>query len=468
MSLAMGFGDYKSFVEKVEVNMASYATSSSEAVRLDGTKAIEIYDSIPLDDRQQARLRFRTPFQHDRDSILYSSFFAPLAQKTQLLTTNASILRTRLTHTLVVNQIAQSIARGLGLNEDLVEAIALGHDIGHTPFGHAGERGINQWLRKKLGRIPIQYDLTLKRPSYPALEKAFLISKKEDLSALLGQKEGRAGLFMHGKQSFKRLVFFEKLELTKQVLFGVWRHSRKPQIPDHQFQWEISFDNKKYSLSGADNTFEAEVVRVADDIAWVTHDIEDAIRVRIIDNEDVQNEVVGEVGPSRVYVPDILGHRGAWITAFVFETIRHNSNKKLEKSALIKGEQSIDLSSPYEETLTRLKELVYKNIRQNDEAKRADSMAEKVIEELCDHYAGKTPRDLIEGIKIIRGQRGGTDADFPFTDDDTLKKEWAEPHTRLAFVCDFVSALTDREAHILHQKYYSPSYQMRTPFFGSI
>ena len=465
MPIGMSFEDYKSFVQSVEKYLAPYATSSFEAIRLDGTKSIEIYNSIPPDEHQQARLRFRTPFQHDRDSILYSSFFAPLAQKTQLLTANASILRTRLTHTLIVNQMAISIARGLRLNEDLVEAIALGHDIGHTPFGHAGERGINRWLQKKVGRITTTLGLNSGRPGSPNLEKAFLISKKEDLTALLRNKDGREGLFMHGKQSFKKLVFFEELELTKQVLFGIWRHSRKPQVPDHQFEWEISFKDKIYSLSATCNTFEAEVVRIADDIAWVTHDIEDAIRVGIIKDEDVQNQAVADVGPNHVYVPDILGHRGAWINAFVFETIKHNLDKGLSKEALLKGEQRLDLSPPYEETLTRLRELVYKNILRNGEAKRADDAAEKVIEELCDHYhACKDAKDLIEDIKLIRNQRGGARKDFPFTDDKTLKNLWKEPHTGLAFICDFVSSLTDREALKLHEKYYSPIYQIRIPF----
>jgi dGTPase len=445
------------FVKHVESGLASCAAFSEEAERWNGEKAMDCYnESLP--GPYLHRLRFRTPYQHDRDSILYSSFFAPLAHKTQLIVgTNASILRTRLTHTLIVAQIGKSIARGLRLNEDLVEAMALGHDIGHTPFAHAGERGLNKWLKEVLGRTmmsSMRRQRTLTDEPMPlALDEEFVLGKNEEPVELLA----KGSLFMHGRQSLKKLEDFEKCNLTKQVLFGILRHSRHPSFPDEEFRL-IRGDrclDSKYA------TFESDVLKLADDIAWVSHDIEDARRASILGDNDIEGLVVDQVGTDNIHIHDALGSRSSWLTTFIYEAITYNSQRELAKDKLEKGEQHLELSAPYEKVLDSLKSFVVERILNHPEAQRADAMAERVVQELCRYYDTTDPRNLLVDLKQIRKARGGDPIDFPFHDEKSIRDCWKEPQIRAVRICDFVSALTDAESTELHERHFSPKFQLR-------
>ncbi len=186
----------------------------------------------------------RTVFQHDRDRILHSKSFRRLKYKTQVfLAPEGDHYRTRLTHTLEVSQVARTIARALSLNEDLTEAIALGHDLGHTPFGHAGERVLNELV---------------------------------------------PGGFQHVKQSLRVVDLLEKdgqgLNLTFEVRDGICKHSKG--------QGGLLSPGPDSSAV----TLEGQVVRLADIIAYVSHDLDDAIRGGIIAAEDVPKEISGVVG----------------------------------------------------------------------------------------------------------------------------------------------------------------------------
>ena len=194
--------------------------------------------------RAEAPHAFRTAFQRDRDRILHSKSFRRLKHKTQVfLAPFGDHYRTRLTHTLEVSVIARTIARALRLNEDLTEAIALGHDLGHTPFGHSGE---------------------------------------ETLSKLL------PGGFSHYAQSLRvveKLEYEGKgLNLTFEVRDGISRHSKG--------RGKI-LDRKKEDLPA---TLEGQVVRVSDVIGYVNHDIDDAIRAGIIKDADLPRHLVGILG----------------------------------------------------------------------------------------------------------------------------------------------------------------------------
>ncbi|MDO4987991.1 MAG: deoxyguanosinetriphosphate triphosphohydrolase [Synergistes sp.] len=176
----------------------------------------------------------RTCFQRDRDRIIHCKSFRRLKHKTQvLLLPEGDHYRTRLTHTLEVSQIARSISRALRLNEDLTEAIALGHDLGHTPFGHMGERVLNK------------------------------LAKEHELSG-----------FHHAAQSLRVVDHLEKdgagLNLTWEVRMGILQHS-KGQVDVHS----------GYNLANP-STMEAWVVRVSDSLAYINHDIDDAIRAGFI------------------------------------------------------------------------------------------------------------------------------------------------------------------------------------------
>ena len=185
-------------------------------------------------DRPEESCPMRTEFQRDRDRIMHSKAFRRLKNKTQVfLAPQGDHYRTRMTHTLDVMQIARSIARVLRLNEDLTEAIALGHDLGHTPFGHAGER---------------------------------------TLSRLSG------GKFRHNEQSVRVCEVIEKdgrgLNLTKEVKDGILNHRS----------------------GGKPSTLEGKVVMFADKIAYVNHDIDDAIRAGVLKEGDLPKEYISVVG----------------------------------------------------------------------------------------------------------------------------------------------------------------------------
>jgi len=179
----------------------------------------------------------RPCFQHDRDRIIHSKAFRRLKHKTQVfLAPGGDHYRTRLTHTLEVSQIARTVAKSLFLNEDLTEAIALGHDLGHTPFGHAGEDVLNRIV---------------------------------------------PGGFRHPEQSLRVVDDLEKLNLTHEVRDGILKHSKRrgPILPD---------DTRQLAA-----TREGQIVRIADSIAYLNHDLDDALRAQVISLAELQQEGSG-------------------------------------------------------------------------------------------------------------------------------------------------------------------------------
>ena len=194
----------------------------------------------------------RTPFQRDRDRIVHSKPFRRLMHKTQVFVSpEGDHYRTRLTHTLEATQVSRTVARALRLNEDLVEAIGLGHDLGHPPFGHIGEEVLDACLRERFG-----------------------------------------GSFRHNEHSV-RLV--EPLNVTEPVLDGILRHSGGTDLPA---------------------TLEGRIVRLVDRIAYINHDIDDALRAGIIARSDLPAEeiaVLGDGGSERIdtLVHDLVEHSEA-------------------------------------------------------------------------------------------------------------------------------------------------------------
>lgn len=187
--------------------------------------------------RAEEKCDLRTDFQRDRDRIIHCKAFRRLKHKTQVfLSPESDHYRTRLTHTLEVAQIARTVSRALRLNEDLTEAIALGHDLGHTPFGHAGERALNELLN---------------------------------------------GGFTHFEQSVRVCERLERngagLNLTAEVLDGILHHTRG--------EWA--------------HTLEGRVVRVCDRVAYINHDIDDAVRGGIITAEQLPREITEHLGATK-------------------------------------------------------------------------------------------------------------------------------------------------------------------------
>ncbi|WP_417803157.1 deoxyguanosinetriphosphate triphosphohydrolase [Thermophilibacter provencensis] len=241
----------------------------------------------------------RTCFQCDRDRILHSKSFRRLAHKTQVfLAPEGDHYRTRLIHTLEVSQVARSIARPLGLNEDLTEAIALGHDLGHTPFGHVGERALSHALARHRG-----------------------------------EPEGAGRLFAHNEQGARIVDLLERngrgLNLSREVVDGIRCHTGPRRA----------------------GTLEGRVVALADRIAYVCHDIDDAERAGMLRESDLPAESCERLGSSsseRIETMvhdvvsmssrsgDILMSEGVWgammsLRAFLFERLYSRGDAKWEE-----------------------------------------------------------------------------------------------------------------------------------------
>ncbi len=301
--------------------------------------------------REEPQCDIRPVFQRDRDRILHSKSFRRLKDKTQVfLTPDGDHYRTRLTHTLEVSQNARTIAKALRLNEDLVEAIALGHDLGHTPFGHAGERALNQVAPNG---------------------------------------------FVHSEQSVRTVDVLEKngagLNLTEEVRDG---------IRNHQTRREPA-------------TLEGKIVRLSDKIAYIHHDMDDAIRAGILTDADVPKSIGAVIGYT-------LGER---LDNFIHDLVTYSL-----------GKDDVSLSPPVAQAMKELREFMFENVYENPIAKSEESKAETLMITLYEYYMKNI--DLIPRHMLDLMDRDGT------------------PKEQI--VCDYVGAMTDRFAISKYEEIYIP------------
>ena len=290
--------------------------------------------------RDEAPCNLRTEFQRDRDRILHSKSFRRLKHKTQVfISPEGDHFRTRLTHTLEVAQIARTIARALNLNEDLTEAIALGHDLGHTPFGHAGEEILNEIV---------------------------------------------PGGFKHNEQSLRVVDYLEQgegLNLTEEVRDGILHHTG----------------------SGKPFTLEGQIVKVADRIAYINHDIDDAVRSGILSNVELPDKCIQVLGSD---------HRTR-INTMVVDMVNTSM-----------GQNEIRMSPVVWEATNSLRDFLFDNVYIGSMAKTEEKKAKRVIEELYVYYM-EQPEALPDTLKGSNSFR-----------DDSLSR----------VVCDYVAGMTDRFA----------------------
>ena len=301
----------------------------------------------------------RTVYQRDRDRIIHSKAFRRLNGKTQVfLTPMGDHYRTRMTHTLEVSQIARTIAKALRLNEDLTEAIALGHDLGHTPFGHAGERALNSVA---------------------------------------------AAGFEHSEQSI-RVV--ELLEM---------RHGHHMNLT-----WEVRDGILNHQTEGTPHTLEGKVVRLADKIAYINHDIDDAIRGHIIAESDIPEAYTRVLGHS-------LSER--------LNTIIHD----IVMSSLDKPD--IIMSPDRLEAMTGLREYMFKSVYTNPVAKGQEKKAERLIKEMFAYYVENADLLPEEFINQIENGDGKCYNEIHLYSDNELRRLRTE-----RAVCDYIAGMTDRYA----------------------
>ncbi|KRQ86640.1 Deoxyguanosinetriphosphate triphosphohydrolase [Caloramator mitchellensis] len=260
-------------------------------------------------EKDEKKCDIRTDFQRDRDRIIHSKAFRRLKHKTQVfIAPEGDHYRTRLTHTLEVSQIARTISRAIRLNEDLTEAIALGHDLGHTPFGHTGEF---------------------------ALDKV------------------TSNGFKHNYQSLRVVEYLEKgkgLNLTHEVKDGILSHSGE--------------------LTAATN--EGKVVKLADKIAYINHDIDDAIRAGILKNDDLPKECIKVLGKTN----------SERLNKMIMAVIMHAINY---------GE--IKLIGEVGEATWELRRFMFENVYYGSEAKKEEDKAQNLVISLFEYYM-KKPEEM--------------------------------------------------------------------------
>ncbi|MEM8529254.1 MAG: deoxyguanosinetriphosphate triphosphohydrolase [Chloroflexota bacterium] len=328
------------------------------------------FSDVAQRDYPEIESAVRTRFQRDRDRILHSKPFRRLKHKTQVfIAPVGDHYRTRLTHTLEVTQIARTVARALRLNEDLVEAIGLGHDLGHTPFGHAGETA----LSKALGHS-----------------------------------------FRHNEQSLRIVEVLEKqgrgLNLTYPVREGIFMHSKGRR----------SIAAKAW---GTASTLEGQIIKIADSIAYINHDIDDAIRAGVLDRGDLPSEPIEMLG-------DTHSQR---INTMVCDFIDHNW--------WVTGEgtppepQELALSDHILNATNALREFMYQNVYLDSKAKLDDGKVKVMIEMLFIHFL-EHPEELPAELQQINRDR-------------------SEPTTRA--VIDYIAGMTDRYAIETFKKLYVPT-----------
>ncbi len=284
--------------------------------------------------RFEEKCPMRTEFQRDRDRVIHSKAFSRLKQKTQVfLNPTGDHYRTRLTHTLEVSQIARTVSRALRLNEDLTEAIALAHDLGHTPFGHAGEATLNEIAPQG---------------------------------------------FKHYRQSLRVVDYIEKdgrgLNLTPEVRDGILKHTN--QIAD---------------------TREGYIVRYADVIAFINHDIEDAIRAGVLTNDALPKnaiEVLGKTKSERI--------------------------STLVGALIANGAETIAMAPEIEKAKNELKAFMYENVYLNPVCKSEEAKAKMVVEKLYKHFVTnpeRLPKDYLDDV---------------------------EKYGKEVAVCDYIAGMTDK------------------------
>jgi dGTPase len=347
-----------------------------------------------------AEPEYRTSFQRDRDRILHTTAFRRLEYKTQVfINIEGDHFRTRLTHTLEVAQIGRTLARALGGNEDLVEAICLAHDLGHSPFGHSGETALARLMKE-------------------------------------------FGAFDHNKQSLRivteleqRYPEFPGLNLTWEVREGMVKH---------ESEYDIS-DARDFSPELRGN-LETQIANVADELAYTTHDLDDGLRSGMLTPQMLEGISLWEIlcesfnwhGP---ILSDMERHRmirhlvGLLVTDMIKQT---DARLKESKVNSVKDIQKLkqNVVGYGEETQRRnreLKDFLYKKLYRHHRVVRMQVKAERIISDLFNAYRSE-PAILPEHVQFFVEKRG-------------LERT----------ICDYIAGMTDRYAVEEHQKLFNPS-----------
>ena len=360
----------------------------------------------------------RTPFQRDRDRILHSAAFRKLKHKTQVFVYHeGDYFRTRMTHSIEVAQIARSMARALKLNDDLAEAVALAHDLGHTPFGHAGEEA-------------------------------------------LGRSMQEFGGFDHNEQTLRvltslehRYADFDGLNLTWETLEGVVKHNGPLQGPD-SVRPAVAALNDEIGLElGHYPSAEAQLANLADDIAYLSHDFDDALRAGLFGIDSLVN--LPQVGP---ILKGIAGRHGdlpvqrlthemvrRLISVFVEDLLNQTATnlEGLDASSVedirCAGRPVAAFSPQMAKDLETIRSFLFTNMWRHYKVNRMTSKAKRVVTDLFDLFMSET-NTLPDEWQC--GESGSIDA-LSATD-------------RARVIADYIASMTDRYAILEHERLFEP------------
>lgn len=316
-----------------------YETLSPFAMKVKESKGRE---------REEEKCDLRTDFQRDADRIIHSKAFRRLMHKTQVfLSPSKDHYRTRLTHTLEVSQIARAIARGLKLNENLAEAIALGHDLGHTPFGHTGEHVLNQICEHG---------------------------------------------FKHNEQSIRVVDVLEKengLNLTWEVKDGILNHTG----------------------SGNASTLEGKIIKFADRIAYINHDVDDAIRANVLSKDTLPKEYISVLGETHS------------------ERINNMIVNIIENSMDI---NDIRMSRGFYDAMLGLRSFMFENVYLSKTVKKEEDKSKGVVKTLYEYFNNNIEKLPEEYLKML------------------------DNNEKSRVVCDYIAGMTDRYAIKLFEEIFVP------------
>jgi dGTPase len=371
----------------------------------------------------------RSIFRRDCDRIIHATAFRRLAHKTQVFVFHeGDHFRTRLTHTLEVTQIARSLARALGLDEDLAEASALAHDLGHPPFGHAGERALDRCLA---GHGGFDHNAQTLRV-VTSLERRYA-----DFDGLNLSWETLEGLVKHNGP------------LTDRSGKPIARYSAHG-VPRAIIEYSGSHDLELWSHTSA----EAQAGAIADDIAYDAHDIDDGLRAELFGLDDIAKvplvgQVLNEIAAEH---PTIDAGRQIHelirrLIAHMIQDVIAESSRRLRALSPASvadirnaGDAVIAFSGPMAEADRAIKAFLYPRMYRHERVMRIMSQAEKVIEDLFGHYRAH-PTDLPPEWSLERSQKSDTPRD--------------------RHLADFIAGMTDRYALVEHARYFSRTPELR-------
>ena len=356
----------------------------------------------------------RTDFQRDRDRIIHASAFRRLQYKTQVFVYHeGDYFRTRLTHSIEVAQIARTVARALRLNEDLSEAISLAHDLGHTPFGHAGENALQE-IMKNLGGF----------------------DHNEQTLRILCQLE-------------KRYASFDGLNLSWDTLEGVAKHNgpvslkyRRPTLKKLDELYDFQLNN----FAGA----EAQIANLSDDIAYLSHDIDDGLRAELftinsLSELPIISDVLKTIKTEHADLPsDRIANEltRRLISIFVNDLLVHSSyllddaSPKSPDDIRCAGYPLISHSEVMKKALLEIRAFLFNNMYRHYRVNRMTNKAQKLVKELFFEF--------FEAPALLPGNWQSKN----FNQIDVKKKEYIKAR----IIADYIASLTDREAMLEHDR----------------